>query len=55
MAQLSLCTTSIEPVLYSPEASATESMSCNYWSLQALEPMLHNKRGHRNEKPMYHS
>ena len=25
----------------------------NYWSLCALEPVLHNKRSHHNEKPEY--
>ena len=27
--------------------------SCNYWSLRTLEPMLHNKRTHHNEKPKH--
>ena len=39
--QLSLCTTTAELVIYSLGATTTE----------ALEPVFHNKRSHRNEKP----
>ena len=40
-----------EPVLQSPWATATEPKCCNYLSLNALEPMLHNKRSRHEEKP----
>ena len=43
-------------------ACARESSSSNYWAqvLQLLkparlEPVLHNKRSHHNEKPMHHN
>ena len=39
--QLGACTTTTEP------------KCCNCWSLHAPEPVLQNKRGHSNEKPMY--
>ena len=32
---------------------ATKPMSCNYWSLPALEPMLHNQRSQSSEKPTH--
>ena len=32
---------------------ATLLMCSNYWNSRALEPMLHNKRSHCNEKPMH--
>ena len=42
--------------------ACTVLMSHNYWAgvLQVLkpmrlEPMLHNKRSHRNEKPVHHN
>ena len=53
--QLSQCTTALEPVLQSPGATTTELSSHNYWSPQALEPVLHSKRSHCNEKPAYWS
>ena len=28
--------------------------ACNYWRPSALEPVLHNKRSHRKEKPTLH-
>ena len=34
-------------------ACAQEPMSCNYWSPQALEPMLCRGRSHHKEKPRY--
>ena len=49
--QLSPCATTIEPVLQSPGAAATESRCHNYWSPCALDPMLHDKRSHHKEKP----
>ena len=30
---------------------ATKPMHGNYWSPSTLEPVLHNKRSHRNKKP----
>ena len=36
--QLSLCTTAIEPMLWSLGAAATEPMCCHYWSPCSLEP-----------------
>ena len=38
--QLSLCTTTTEPVLWSLEAIITEPMRPNYWSPSAPEPVL---------------
>ena len=32
---------------------ATKSQGCNYWSPHAIEPVLHKKRSHRNEKPKH--
>ena len=53
--QLSPWDTTTEPVLQSLGAATTElKCSCNYWSLCTLEPMLHNKRSHHNEKLAYH-
>ena len=43
--QLSPCATNTEPVLWSPRAASTE--------LTHLEPVLCNKRSHRNEKPAH--
>ena len=48
--QLSPCTTSTEPGLWSPGATTTEPRCSNYCSLHALKSVLHNKRSHRNEK-----
>jgi len=44
----------IEPVLKSLGATTAEPMCCNYRSPHILEPVLHNKRRHCNEKPSYH-
>ena len=44
--QLSLWTTTIEPVLQSPGAAATEA---------CVEPVLHNKRSNCNEKAAHHN
>ena len=44
MKQLSLSATTIKPVLQSPGMAATEPTCYNYWSLRALEPVLHDKR-----------
>ena len=48
--QLSPCTTTIEPVLWSRGATATEPKCCNYGNPCALESMLCNKRNHHNKK-----
>ena len=45
----------IELVLYSLGATITESTCHNSWSLCALEPMLHFKKSHHNEKPKHHN
>ena len=42
---LSLCSRAHEPQLLSPRATTTEPAS--------LEPVLCNKRSHRNEKPTH--
>ena len=42
---LSLCPRACKPQLLSPSATTTEATH--------LEPMLHNKRSHRNEKPAH--
>ena len=42
--------TTIKPVPWSLEATTTEPMDCNCWSLCALQPVLCNKRSHK-EKP----
>ena len=36
-----------------PGVPTTEPSSCNYWSPRGLEPVLHNKRSHRKEKPVH--
>ena len=36
-------------------AHALEPGSYNYWHHNALEPVLHNKRRHCDEKPTHHS
>ena len=38
--QLSPCTATIQPVLQRPGAAPTEPMGRNYWSANALEPVL---------------
>ena len=51
---LSPCTTTTEPVLWSPGAARTEPLPRSYWSLRATgpeEPVLQNKRNHCSEKP----
>ena len=58
--QLSPCITTTEPVLWSPLATTPEPASHNYWAPVPqllkpahLEPVLHNKRSHCNEKPAH--
>ena len=60
--QLSPCTTTTEPALYSPWATTTEPTNHNCWAyvpqlLQPthLEPVLRNKTSHCNEKPAHHN
>ena len=36
---------------WSPGTTPTESTCCNYWSLCVLQPELHTKRRHHDEKP----
>ena len=38
----------------STSLGAAEPMCCNYWS-PCLEPMLHKKRSHHNQKPVLHN
>ena len=45
--QLSLCSRAWGPT--------TELTCYKYWSPCPLEPMLHNKRRHHNEKPVHHN
>ena len=52
--QLIPCTTTVEPMLYSPGTATTEPLCHNYWRPSALEPVLH-KRSCRNEKPAQHN
>ena len=47
--QLSLYTTTTEPVLWSPGAATTEPACCNYRSPHAVEPALCNKGSQRSE------
>ena len=49
------CSGAAEPVSHNYWACAPEPGSYNYWSLSPLEPMLHNKRSHSNEKPLNHN
>ena len=51
---LSSCATTIELGLESWGTATTEPIY-HYWSLHALEPVLHNKRSQRNEKPSHHN
>ena len=45
------CCRATKPVCYNYWACALEPGGCNSWSLWALEPVLHNKRSPRSEKP----
>ena len=40
-----------KPVCHSYWACALGPGSCSYWTLHALEPMLHSKRYHHTEQP----
>ena len=42
--QINLGATTVEPVLQSLRATATEPSSCNYWSLQAPESVLSKEK-----------
>ena len=55
------CRGATKPVCHNYWACALEPTSHNYWACvpqllkpMPLEPMLHNKRSHRNEKPEHH-
>ena len=57
-----MCHGATGPVCHNCWACALEPTSHNYWACvpqllkpACLEPMLHNKRSHRNERPMHHS
>ena len=56
------CCRAAKPVSHNYWACALEPMSHNYWARVPqllkpvrLEPMLRNKRSHRNEKPAHHN
>ena len=56
------CHRATKPLCHNDWARALEPASHNYWAhmLQllkpmCLEPMLHNKRSHHNEKPAHHN
>ena len=53
--QPSPCSITTELLLYSLWAATTEPEYGNYWSHHGLEPVLHNKRSPRNEKPVRHN
>ena len=53
--QLSPCPETTESVLLSPRTSATEPSSHSSRRPHTLEPMLHNKRSHCNEKPTHYN
>ena len=55
------CHRAAKPVRHNCWACALEPASHNYWAhvpqllkLACLEPVLHNKRSHCNEKPLHH-
>ena len=50
--QLSPCTTTAEPVLWSPGAATTEPLCRDYSGLCTPEPLPCDRRGHCSEKPM---
>ena len=52
---LSLCSRAREPQLLSPHATTTEAHMPQPLKPARLEPVLHNKRSHRNEKPTHHN
>ena len=49
--QLSPCTAATNSMLESLGAVTAEPTCHNYRSLCTLEPVLHNKKRHRNEEP----
>ena len=53
--QLSPCATTTEPELYSLRATTTEACVPQLVKPAHLEPVLCNKRSHRNEKPAHHN
>ena len=42
----------IQLSLYNYWACTLDPRNCNYWKPHTLEPVLHNKRSHQNEKPV---
>ena len=42
-----------KPVHHNYQAYAVEPTCHNYWKPMRLEPVLHSKRSHRNEKPAH--
>ena len=53
--QLSLCTTTTEPVLQSPWATTTELTCPNYWSLHTVEARAPPQEKPLQWEPMHHS
>ena len=53
--QLSPWATTTDPILSSPGVTTTEATCRIHWSLNALEPVLCNKRGCGSEKPARHT
>ena len=56
------CCKATKPMHHNYWACALEPTSHNYWAcvpqllkLMRLEPVLHNKRSHCNEKPVHHN
>ena len=41
-----------KPVGHNYWACTLDPRNCNYWKPHTLEPVLHNKRSHQNEKPV---
>ncbi|KAJ8787142.1 hypothetical protein J1605_000485 [Eschrichtius robustus] len=53
--QLSQCTTSTEPALWSPRATTIEARKPQLLKPTRLEPVLRSKRSHCNEKLVHHN
>ena len=51
--QTSLCTTTTEPALWSPQATSTGACEPRLLKPTRLEPVLRNKRSHHKEKPVH--
>ena len=48
--QLSLFTTTLEPVLCNPGTATAEPTCCDYWDPHTLKPMPCNERSHQKEQ-----